>query len=99
MNRTQLTFADLALPRNIPLYVTVRSTNKAGLVTETNSVKFIIDDTPPEIITKASFDLSKGTISTYDGYQWDPSVISVKWEFRDIESSIKSHFVTFKISS
>ena len=91
-----MTFTNLAMPTNTPLHVTIRATNNAGLAIETSSEMFYVDDTPPVLVTKPKFNSNSGTSSTYDGYQWDPSVISLEWGFGDVGSSIVKHFITIK---
>ncbi|XP_070204014.1 uncharacterized protein [Littorina saxatilis] len=83
--------AGLALPVATPLYVTVRASNPAGLETVGVSDSFVVDPTPPEVVTRPHF------LSPRDGSpvvsQWDRSVLRVAWELRDPDSSVVSHTV------
>ncbi|PVD27468.1 hypothetical protein C0Q70_12629 [Pomacea canaliculata] len=80
-----------ALPVATPLYVTVRAHNPAGLHSVTVSNSFVVDVTPPEVVTVPYFlSLQNGSKSER---QWDRSVLLLAWQFRDLDSPVVSHVV------
>ncbi|XP_070573612.1 uncharacterized protein [Ptychodera flava] len=77
------------LPLNVPIYVTVRAYNKAGLFTEAASNGIIVDNSPPETVTAARLDVNEGSI-TPETQIWR-SMLRVSWAFSDPDSQIEHH--------
>eukprot|EP00058_Branchiostoma_floridae_P023180 XP_002608670.1 hypothetical protein BRAFLDRAFT_73893 [Branchiostoma floridae] len=62
---------DTPLPLGIPLFVTVRAYNNAGLWAERSSNGFIVDNSPPSVVTDPKIDSTAGSVIT--GTQVDSS--------------------------
>ncbi|XP_070572151.1 uncharacterized protein [Ptychodera flava] len=77
------------LPLNVPIYVTVRAYNKAGLFTEAASNGIIVDNSPPAIVKPARLDTTEGSIMP--NTQIWRSTLRVSWAFSDPDSQIEHH--------
>ncbi|XP_070572874.1 uncharacterized protein [Ptychodera flava] len=75
-----------------PIYVTVTAFNKAGLLIEKSSNGMMVDDTPPTLKKKPTYDSSMGSV--YNGTQVWSGLLSVSWEFHDSESPIVSQLLS-----
>ncbi|KAK7493733.1 hypothetical protein BaRGS_00015062 [Batillaria attramentaria] len=84
----------VALPNSTPLYATVHARNPAGLSTVSASDIFVVDTTPPEVVTEPHF-LSPRDGSPTDR-QWDRSVLRLTWKFSDPDSSVVSNTVNIR---
>jgi len=85
----------LKLPANKNLYATVVAFNNVGMKVEQSADAFRVDDSPPSIVSRPSFILDYKNIQGF-WVQWDPSLLGIKWEFKDNESPIIEHTVTVK---
>ncbi|XP_070207962.1 uncharacterized protein [Littorina saxatilis] len=91
LQRRSVHSSAMKLPLDTPLYVTVRARNPGGLETVSVSDSFVVDPTPPEVVSKPHFLSPRdGTASTS---QWDRSVLCLAWRFSDPESSVVTHTV------
>ena len=72
----------------VPMFVTVRACNKVNICTQRSSPSFIIDDTPPYLVTKPHIESLYQAISARRQIILDPSFFKVLWEFKDDESPI-----------
>uniref|UniRef100_A0A1I8JEP6 EGF-like domain-containing protein n=1 Tax=Macrostomum lignano TaxID=282301 RepID=A0A1I8JEP6_9PLAT len=81
-----------SLPTGIRLKVFVETVNKAGLTTLTESSKFLIDDTPPEIETALSASETFGQIEP--NWLVLDDIMVVEWSVFDKESGIKEHWIS-----
>ncbi|CAG2202818.1 unnamed protein product [Mytilus edulis] len=74
--------SQLELRNDLPMYVTVRACNKVKLCVERSSPSFIIDDTPPVLLTKPHIESDFRQIIS------DPSFFKILWRFEDDRSPI-----------
>ncbi|KAK7493722.1 hypothetical protein BaRGS_00015051, partial [Batillaria attramentaria] len=85
---------EMTLPVATALYVTVSARNPVGLSTFSVSDSFVVDITPPVVITPPQFlSLRDGTPADN---QWDRSVLRLKWQFSDPDSSVVSNTVNIR---
>lgn len=96
MLSNRITRTGLSLPNSTNLYLTVRAFNRVGLFTERSSPKFQIDSSPPTVIVRPEF-ITDG-LSLVNDTQFDNSVIKVRWQFEDLESSIIRHHVIIEVN-
>jgi hypothetical protein len=83
----------LDLPLNQLLYVSVLATNNVGLNISGHSHAFSVDKTPPEVLEMPTL---SPHVSLKPGTQYDRSVISISWRFKDAESPVCSHSVSVR---
>ena len=84
------------LPLAVPLYITVRATNKVGLQTSSTSDVFIVDNTVPQIKQNPHFVTAYSDSTQHIFKQTDRSLLHVIWQFEDLESPIVKHILTLK---
>ena len=80
--------SNLNMTAGIPMFVTVRACNKVNICTQRSSPSFIIDETPPYLVTKPHIESLYQAISARRQIILDPSFFKVLWEFKDDESPI-----------
>ena len=79
------------LPLNRLLYVSVRAVNMAGLAVTQWSNGFIVDTSPPVVVTEPELDVTwSGSLAA--DTQFDRSQFKAKWQFRDVESGVIKHY-------
>ncbi|XP_069134697.1 uncharacterized protein [Argopecten irradians] len=84
----------VTLPLDKTLCVIVRAENHLGMSTESVSDSFVVDPTPPILVTKPIIHTEEGYTSLNNLYQFDPSVLKLSWKFQDSESPIVKHIVS-----
>ncbi|XP_061188852.1 uncharacterized protein LOC133197029 [Saccostrea echinata] len=86
---TESTFIDhsISMEHNDKVYFKVESVNKAGLSTNVRTNGYIVDHTPPYLISIR--DNENGEI-----YQTDDNFLKLRWQFEDSESGIKEYRYT-----
>ncbi|XP_078574183.1 uncharacterized protein LOC144860694 [Branchiostoma floridae x Branchiostoma japonicum] len=95
LHLTEQAFAsglDPPLPLGVPLFVTVRAYNKAGLWVERSSNGFIVDNSPPSAVTDPKIESTVG--SAVPGTQVWRDTLQATWYFVDQESPLHHHVVT-----
>ncbi|XP_078585869.1 uncharacterized protein LOC144867679 [Branchiostoma floridae x Branchiostoma japonicum] len=95
LHLTEQAFAsglDTPLSLGIPLFVTVRAYNKAGLWAERSSNGFIVDNSPPSVVTDPKIDSTAGSVIT--GTQVWRGTLRATWDFVDHESPLQYHIVS-----
>ena len=80
--------SNLNMTVGVHMFVTVRACNKVNICTQRSSPSFIIDDTPPSLVTKPYIKCLHQDISAGRQIISDPSFFKVLWEFKDDESPI-----------
>ena len=70
------------------MFVTVRACNKVNMCTQRSSPIFVVDNTPPVLITKPEVKSIHQDISGSHHVISDPSFFKVSWLFKDSESPI-----------
>ncbi len=83
---------ELSLNTSVQYVVEVVATNNVGLSVSAVSLPFVVDDTPPECVLSPQFDVA--SFSLRPGTQFDRSVLSMSWLFRDEESPVWTHSVS-----
>ncbi|CAC5398105.1 unnamed protein product [Mytilus coruscus] len=78
----------LGLKDDVPMFVTVRACNKVELCVERSSQSFIIDDTPPVLITRPFIESINDNQSSIVQIISDPSFFKLRWKFDDDRSPI-----------
>ena len=86
----------LQLQLSVPLYLTVRATNKVGLQSMSSSDAFIVDDTIPYIVELPNLIAPDSLLRKNVSVQSDISLLRVSWMFEDQESPIVKHILTLK---
>ncbi|XP_078575732.1 uncharacterized protein LOC144861635 [Branchiostoma floridae x Branchiostoma japonicum] len=83
---------DPPLPLGVPLFVTIRAYNKAGLWVERSSDGFTVDNTPPSTVINPTFDCTLGS-AVPDTQVWRDTLRAI-WDFADQESPLLYHVVS-----
>ena len=86
----------LRLPLSVPLYLTVRATNKVGLQSISSSDAFVVDDTIPNIVELPNILAPDFFLRRNVSVQTDISLLHASWRFEDQESPIVKHSLTLK---
>ncbi|XP_033746935.1 uncharacterized protein LOC117332160 [Pecten maximus] len=83
------------LPRSVSLTVEVRAYNPLNMSTKSVSDSFIVDTTPPVLVTSPVLGVENRS-SNVVTVQTDPSVIMLKWKFADEESPIVKQMISVR---
>ncbi|CAC5398098.1 unnamed protein product [Mytilus coruscus] len=78
----------LGLKDDVPMFVTVRACNKVELCVKRSSQSFVIDDTPPVLITRPFIESINDNQSSILQIIPDPSFFKLRWKFDDDRSPI-----------
>ncbi|XP_069134181.1 uncharacterized protein [Argopecten irradians] len=84
----------VSLPLDKTMCVVVRAENHLGMSTESVSNSFVVDSTPPNMVSEPVIRTDGGYASLNNLYQFDPSVLHLSWKFQDSESPIVKHIVS-----
>ncbi|XP_069134809.1 uncharacterized protein [Argopecten irradians] len=84
----------VSLPLDKTMCVVVRAENYIGMSTESVSNSFVVDSTPPNMVSEPVISTDDGYASLNNLYQFDPSVLYLSWKFQDSESPIVKHIVS-----
>ncbi|XP_061196785.1 uncharacterized protein LOC133205060 [Saccostrea echinata] len=85
----------LQLPLNVSLFATVFAYNNVGLYSESTSKIFRVDVTAP-ILIRAPIFLSLDSLEVATRYQYDNSILKMKWEFEENESTVVEIHIIIK---
>lgn len=69
--------------------------NNAGMSSNATSKKSSVDTTPPVIIERPTF-LALDALEENVNYQYDNSILKLKWKFEENESSIVDIHIVIK---
>ncbi|XP_078573997.1 uncharacterized protein LOC144860568 isoform X2 [Branchiostoma floridae x Branchiostoma japonicum] len=83
---------DPPLPLGVPLFVTIRAYNKAGLWVERSSNGFTVDNTAPLPVTNPTVDSTHSSIVPNTQVWRD--TLQATWDFADQESPLLYHVVS-----
>ena len=83
----------LKLPLSQDIFIRVLAYNNVGMVTETISDGFQVDDSSPILMQRPQFLLRNMQLSYRYGTQWDNSLLRLTWNFTDPESAVTKHVV------
>ncbi|XP_063447914.1 uncharacterized protein LOC134727462 [Mytilus trossulus] len=86
--------SQLELINDVPMFVTVRACNKVKLCVKRSSPSFIIDDTPPVLITRPFIESVNVYTSDFRQIISDPSFFKILWRFEDDRSPIVRTTIT-----
>ncbi|XP_062567668.1 LOW QUALITY PROTEIN: uncharacterized protein LOC134229901 [Saccostrea cucullata] len=77
----------LRLAQNVSLFATVFAYNNVGLYSSSTSKMFKVDDTAP-VLTDTPIFLSLDSLEGASRYQYDNSILKMRWKFEENESAI-----------
>ncbi|XP_035698708.1 uncharacterized protein LOC118431573 [Branchiostoma floridae] len=83
---------DPPLPLGVPLFVTIRAYNKAGLWVERSSNGFTVDNTAPSSVTNPIVDSTLGSLVPNTQVWRD--TLQATWDFADQESPLLYHVIS-----
>lgn len=98
MLSNRVTRTGMSLPTSTDLYFTLRSINRVGLSVERTSAKFQIDTSPPVVVKSPTFITKNHGVSLVNGTQFDNSLITLQWQFQDLQSSIVRHQLVLEVN-
>ncbi|XP_021374355.1 uncharacterized protein LOC110463804 [Mizuhopecten yessoensis] len=84
------------LPQKVPLTVEVKAYNTLNMSVKIVSDSFIVDPTPPILMTAPVLGAGNGENDPQVIVQSDPSLVTLTWKFKDDESPIIKHIVSVK---